>query len=104
VEQARQLENPDARIALEESSSSSLLAEYAASLVGIQTGDYPRFAVCYWELETLANGWARYERPGNGQIDRTEALLWEDGFGQLYDLVAEKLGENGGVPSAQKQP
>lgn len=95
VEQAKQLGNPDARITFEEGDSETLLSEYASSLVGIQTGDYPRFALSFWELEKFGNGWVKYERPGNGEVDRTEAILWEDGYGKLYDLVVEKLGENG---------
>ncbi|MDY0249163.1 MAG: N-6 DNA methylase [Pseudomonas sp.] len=95
VAQVEQLGNPDARITLEESSSEVLLAEYADSLVGIQTGDYPRFAVGFWEIEKIDNGWIKYERPGKKSVDRTEALLWEEGSGQLYNLVVEKLGEKG---------
>ena len=49
VEQSRQLENPDARVALEESRS-HLLAVLTKSLVGIQTGDDPRFVIAFWEV------------------------------------------------------
>lgn len=48
--QARQLGNPDARMALEESDDSYLLNKYANGLVGIQTGDDPMFITGFWEL------------------------------------------------------
>lgn len=95
VDQARQLENPDSRITLEREGAGELLSEYAESLVGIQTGDYPQFAVKFWEISQVNNGWEYYERPGDETIDRTEALLWENENGRLFDLVKAKLGENG---------
>lgn len=95
VGQWQQLENPDARISLDAYEKHGLLSDYASSLVGIQTGDYPRFALCFWELTEIIEGWVRYERPGDGQVDRTEALFWQEGKGKLHDHVAEKLGENG---------
>jgi len=41
VEQEEQLENPDARIAIDSSGNEKLLSECSESLVGIQTGDDP---------------------------------------------------------------
>ena len=95
VEQAKQLENPDARITLEKEISGSLLSEYAESLVGIQTGDYPQFAAKFWEIDEISSGWEYYERPGDETIDRTEAIFWENESGRLFELVKAKLGENG---------
>lgn len=96
VEQAGQLRNPDARVVIGETAKGKLLSIYADSLVGIQTGDYPRFAVSFWELPLIDHHrWECYERPGITTVDRTEALLWEHGNGQLMKLVQEKLGENG---------
>ena len=46
VGQEEQLENPDARIAIESSGNEKLLSEFSDSLVGIQTGDDPMF-ICY---------------------------------------------------------
>ena len=95
VEQAKQLVNPDARITLEKEISGSLLSEYAESLVGIQTGDYPQFAAKFWEIDEISSGWEYYERPGDETIDRTEAIFWENESGRLFELVKAKLGENG---------
>lgn len=96
LDQLSQLKNPDARVVLERQVGGVHLAEYADSLVGIQTGDYPRFAFSFWELLTVDGvRWEYYERPGINGVDRTEAVLWEEGDGQLLKLVQEKLGENG---------
>lgn len=50
VEQSKQLENPDARVTLDEEEDLPLLKEYADGLVGLQTGDDPMFIAAFWEL------------------------------------------------------
>ncbi|HOY84050.1 MAG TPA: N-6 DNA methylase [Candidatus Syntrophosphaera sp.] len=95
VSQARQLKNPDARIMIIERESSTLLAEYSASLVGIQTGDYPRFVIYHWETDEFKGLWDLYERPGTYFVDRTEIILWQNGNGSFLEFVKSKLGENG---------
>ena len=50
VAQARQLENPDARITLEEASELPILASYAECFAGILNGDSPRFQKKFWEV------------------------------------------------------
>lgn len=96
VSQKGQLGNPDARIVLDNLAGGPLLADFADSYVGIQTGDYPSFAICSWELPTIEKTrWEYYERPGDIGVDRTEVILWEQGDGRLLKLVQEKLGENG---------
>ncbi|MBI4317924.1 MAG: N-6 DNA methylase [Chloroflexi bacterium] len=50
VEQAKQLENPDARVTLEESGESELLARYADGLNGMHGADSPRFRLGFWEV------------------------------------------------------
>jgi hypothetical protein len=50
VEQAKQLENPDARVALIDAENNLLLSKYASFHNGMQTGDYPRFGKSFWEL------------------------------------------------------
>ena len=53
VEQAKQLENPDARVALEESGEHELLAKYADGLNGMHGADSPRFRLNFWEVTDL---------------------------------------------------
>lgn len=54
LEQARQLKNPDARVALEKSKEISLLLEYAKGLQGISPADAPRYGRNFWEVEEVA--------------------------------------------------
>ena len=49
VEQAKQLGNPDARVALEESGEHELLAKYADGLNGMH-GAILRFRFNFWEV------------------------------------------------------
>src|SRR5690606_21480261 len=49
VEQAKQLENPDAAVQLQESRTESLMMEVASCYQGVSTGDSARFIQCFWE-------------------------------------------------------
>ena len=56
VEQLKQLENPDARIALDEQHSFDLLDKFAIALNGLHGADSARFRLCFWEPDHL-NVW-----------------------------------------------
>lgn len=57
VAQAKQLENPDARIALDETAKLDLLRNYASGLQGISPADAPRYGRCFWELFQPNSDW-----------------------------------------------
>lgn len=57
VEQAKQLANPDARVALEDLESHSLLLESADSFLGLGTGGFEQFGRCYWEFGKKDDCW-----------------------------------------------
>jgi len=50
VDQVKQLENPDSRLALEDASGDELLAKYAAGLNGMHGADSLRFRFSFWEV------------------------------------------------------
>lgn len=87
VEQARQLENPDARIVFEETSAISLLAAYAESLVGLQTGDDPMFITYFWEVDFQENSiWEPMQDAPSSTALFTgfaRVVRWERGTGLL---------------------
>ncbi len=58
VEQAKQLENPDARVALEELIDLKLLSEFSSTLAGSYAGDSPRFIRNWWEVKSNNDDWA----------------------------------------------
>ena len=97
-EQAAQLRNPDARLVLEPLGSNEALAILADGLAGVQTGDYPHYGRCFWELGTIGLRW-EYQQ---STVDATRSfggrehlILWEEGSGAMYLEVAAKLGASG---------
>src|SRR5690625_2437235 len=60
VEQLKQLENPDARVALEEEADFPLLDSIAGSFQGVSPADFPRFGRKYWEIAFL-NLWVFWQ-------------------------------------------
>ncbi len=88
VSQLAQLSNPDARIVLADRSDMPLLSERTDSLVGLQTGDDPRYCTHFWQLprrdarvweflqNTLDDSGALY----NGL---TGLVRWDSGIGPL---------------------
>ena len=53
IGQKAQLSNPEAKLSFEEASRLPLLAKYAEALVGIQSGDDPRFVIQFWEVRNV---------------------------------------------------
>jgi hypothetical protein len=71
VVQAEQLNNPDARVSLGELESMDLLSHFANAYAGIQSGDYPRFGRCFWEMPKLLSGWVFQQ----STVEGTQAYL-----------------------------
>ena len=90
LSQELQLENPDARISLEDATSSVLLSEYADSYVGFQNGDTPRFIVESWEIQYFNEVWVPLQMTTdiimhfNG---RNSLLRWENGQGGMQEYA-----------------
>ena len=85
VRQARQLENPDARISLEDISVLESLGDYCSSIEGLTTGDLERFVTYFWEGE-FTEGWEPYIQNVDSTTHyggRTDRILWQDGRGTL---------------------
>ncbi|WP_296454496.1 hypothetical protein, partial [Rubinisphaera sp.] len=84
--QLSQLQNPDARIVLDEGSGFELLRENAGSYVGLQNGDTPRFIIDFWELTGRGGVWNLFQMPCESITHydgRTSLLRWEHGEGEL---------------------
>ena len=85
VEQAAQLDNPDARISLQEISVLVRLDNYCVSIEGLTTGDLERFVSKFWE-GGFTHGWVPYIQNVDSTKPfgaRTDRILWEDGSGAL---------------------
>jgi hypothetical protein len=95
LSQASQLQNPDARIVLnKETSTKSLLQEFAASNQGITTGDNPRFIHYFWEFSGWGLQWTRLQSTGDTSahfVGREQVFLWENGSGPLAASSAARI-------------
>ncbi|KAF1075924.1 Eco57I restriction-modification methylase domain-containing protein [Halodesulfovibrio sp. MK-HDV] len=102
--QRDQLKKPDARIAFTTEDKFPLLNNYVNSLVGIQTGDDPRYLVSFWEIPWNNPLWAplqstpeRYSEYGG----QSWMIRWEDKAGELHKSKGariqgtEAVGKNG---------
>ena len=90
VEQAKQLENPDARIALEDVSIMESLGDYCSSIEGLTTGDLERFVTYFWEGEFI-RGWEPFIQNVHTTTHyggRTDRIFWQDGNGELSQFPA----------------
>ena len=92
VSQKGQLENPDARIALEVIARTELLSKYANGWQGIASSDFQRFGRAFWEVPWPKEGWVFLQ----STVDKTELfggrqhiLFWEDGFGAMTAVCQE---------------
>jgi hypothetical protein len=86
VTQSSQLKNPDARIGIASSGNMPALNHYAAFANGLQTGDYPRFSRCFWELVSVKKDWSFFQTT----IEKTKLfdglhfiVYWQEGDGVL---------------------
>jgi hypothetical protein len=89
VGQARQLENPDARVALENGDTSPLLLTIADGIHGFGSKDSPRFFRQFWEIISFNDDWQLMQTT----IENTsifggmeQAVYWQKGCGLLAEL------------------
>lgn len=97
VEQGKQLENPDARVMLEERSEEEELRVKAKSYQGIKTGDDPRYKRMFWEPINYIN-W-RLTSGGlvsKNKLGHSYCLDWrENGSGFARFQGVQAYGING---------
>lgn len=93
IGQAKQLENPDARITFD-SEQGSLLTTLATNHQGLSTGDNPRFRREHWEVRSFENIWSPEQSTVTKTVHfggRNGILLWEKGVGQLHKFGRENV-------------
>jgi hypothetical protein len=82
VAQSTQLENPDCRIVFDVETGLEILAKTSDSYAGIQTGDYPRYSLKFWEIDHLNFPWQFFQSTfrGNHPFLGLEGIVhWGDG-------------------------
>ncbi|MDR1080739.1 MAG: SAM-dependent DNA methyltransferase, partial [Deltaproteobacteria bacterium] len=94
VGQARQLDNPDARVSGEEIGSGELLELFAIASQGIKTGDDPLSKRCFWEIGSIDSGWQLYQSTVDFPIHyggRTSVIDWRmNGAGMVRPRLNNK--------------
>lgn len=94
VSQLAQLKNPDARVALGDTSDDELLSKYANSYQGITTGDNRRFIAYFWELKHFGSPWMSFQSTGDISAPftgREQVFRWDDGRGVLASSRAARI-------------
>jgi len=89
VGQARQLENPDARIVLETEEVLSLLHEIADGVHGFGSKDSPRFFRQFWEIAGPNNDWQLMQTTTESTSffsGMEQLVFWQKGNGILAEL------------------
>lgn len=84
--QSVQLENPDARISLEDRVDAPLLEEFSSFSNGLQTGDYPRFGALFWEQSRIRDDWQFYQSTVSESSNfggLSGILFWQLGKGEI---------------------
>lgn len=87
VEQAKQLENPDASITLEEMRGFLRINTIAQPYKGLGTGDDPRYRNKFWELGSIDDSWIVFrsapEATKTWGAGNSDILRWDNGKGEL---------------------
>ncbi|MBF0399385.1 MAG: N-6 DNA methylase [Magnetococcales bacterium] len=89
VDQGGQLENPDARVALDVEKIGELLNTFSHSHHGLVCGDRLRMCVKYWEIETRSGIWIPYCGTVTANLHfggKDTYLRWCDGTGAIKEL------------------
>lgn len=87
ISQRNQLENPGARVVLNNSNHATRLKAHAKCVQGLATSDDPQFVMKFWELPALDGGWEGLMGTVEATVPyggREQILRWEDGQGQYY--------------------
>ncbi|MBM9537892.1 Eco57I restriction-modification methylase domain-containing protein [Desulfobulbus alkaliphilus] len=94
VEQAKQLDNPDARVGFQEGDDNvQLLINYVDSYEGIGTGDLARFQMFWWESVLTSDYIVPFRTTSEFTKEYagyTGALLWESGAGDMVKKAREQ--------------
>lgn len=96
--QSVMLTTPNNRVVFEDVSSGPLLELFATFHKGICTGDDARFKGVFWELQSVVNGWVFKESSfteTKHYIGKEHVFFWQDGRGEYYEFVCDRLGESG---------
>ena len=88
IEQARQLDNPDARVALNNQDQGALLSTIANGVHGFGSKDSPRFFRQFWELQDHGADWQFLQTTVENRttwLGCEQVVYWQNGEGVLVE-------------------
>ena len=88
IEQSRQLDNPDARVALNDRDEGALLSAVANGVHGFGSKDSPRFFRQFWELQDHGTDWQFLQTTVKNPTTWRgceQAVYWQNGEGVLAE-------------------
>ena len=88
VEQPRQLENPDARVTIDESKDVALLSKYAEGVHGFGSKDSPGFFRRFWEIVNFSDDWQFLQTTVENThvwMGCEQVVYWQNGRGILAE-------------------
>jgi len=93
VKQAKQLDNPDSRVVLDDVvNSGELLAKQAVPYQGLITGDRNSYIFNFWEIGEFNEEWQYFLDGYSGEgipLGREQIIHWEHAKGRLYKFAHE---------------
>ena len=95
IDQAGQLDNPDARVVLDHYMAGHTLDQYAIAMQGVSTVDVNRFVVNFWEV-SAGDVWRTFHSPADAKEHyggKQQMFRWEDGNGALVASGAYIRGQ-----------
>ena len=93
--QTSQLSNTMSRILIEPLVSTSTLSDFASYHNGVQTGDYPQFGRCFWEIGVAGGDWALQQSTTKSSgigAGKEHVFLWESGGGAFIRFLKARFG------------
>ena len=113
IGQARQLDNPDARIVLDHHMTGHTLDQYAVAMQGVSTVDVNRFVANFWEV-SAGDVWRTFHSPADATEHyggKQQMFRWENGDGALvasgayirgqaaWEKIGLAIGQMGALPA-----
>ena len=106
VNQAKQLENPDARVVIDEEETTEFLTKFAHGVHGFGSKDSPRYFRRYWEIVRPNEDWQVMSTTVDKQVTfggKHLIVFWQRGKGLLAKLGKKGLAIPAGEMAWEKQ-
>ena len=94
IDQSEQRSHPDSRIFLGKIIGSTTIGDYADSYGGLQSGDYSRYILFFWEILAFNDIWEYYQLAPDSSDNYSGyqgIVRWENGKGSLVSCPSSRV-------------